>query len=182
MTWYVWSMSDTEEKQGLEWPKSGQIPGSWELWVPFHFLWGSLSFLWEIWHRYNFSSHLFSLLQGSSVFLVPFDPMIPLFVFLIQLGIDTFRILKEDSLSSPSTSQSQESHCVFLYLAQDCSADSRQTSRVNPRTIMIPFIQKWCFKPSTTNTTTTTTNTSPTTPTITTTPTPTEGKTTTSYL
>ena len=54
-----------------------------------------------------------SLLQGSSAFIVPFDPKIPLFTFLSLLGINTHRILTEDSLSSPSTRQSQEDNLIL---------------------------------------------------------------------
>ena len=55
-----------------------------------------------------------SLLQGSSVFIVPFDPKIPLFTFLSLLGINTHRILTEESLSSPSTRQSQENNLKLM--------------------------------------------------------------------
>ena len=55
-----------------------------------------------------------SLLQGSSVFTVPFDPKIPLFTFLSLLGINTHRILTEESLSSPSTRQSQENNLKLM--------------------------------------------------------------------
>ena len=55
-----------------------------------------------------------SLLQGSSVFIVPFDPKIPLFTFLSLLGINTHRILTEDSLSSPSTRQSQGNNLKLM--------------------------------------------------------------------
>ena len=54
-----------------------------------------------------------TILQGSSVFVVPFDPKIPLFAFLIPLGINIHRILTEDPLSPPSTRQSQENNLVL---------------------------------------------------------------------
>ena len=55
-----------------------------------------------------------SLLQRSFVFIVPFDPNIPLFTFLSLLGINTHRILTEESLSSPSTRQSQENNLKLM--------------------------------------------------------------------
>ena len=56
-----------------------------------------------------------SPLLQSSVLLVPFDPKIPLITYLSLLGMNTFRILTEteDSLSSPSTRQSQENNLIL---------------------------------------------------------------------
>ena len=93
-----------------------QIPGSGEPWVPFILLWRPYSIHWEI-TLSDISTFTppppSSLLQGSSVFIVPFDPKIPLFTFLSLLGINTHRILTEDFLSSPSTRQSQENNLVL---------------------------------------------------------------------
>ena len=94
-----------------------EIPGSGEPWVPFILLWRSLSIHWEI--TLSDISTITppppsSLLQGSSFFLVPFDPKIPLFTFLSLLGINTHRILSEDSLSSPSTRQSQGNNLKLM--------------------------------------------------------------------
>ena len=94
-----------------------QIPGSGEPWVPFILLWRSLSIHWEI--TLSDISTITppppsSLLRGSSVFTVPFDPKIPLFTFLSLLGINTHRILTEESLSSPSTRQSQENNLKLM--------------------------------------------------------------------
>ena len=83
----------------------GKISGWGGLWVPLmllrHFISLRSHFVWRL---YNSST----LLADTGVsFLVPFDPKIPLFVLISLLGIHTHRIVSEDSLSSPSTRQSQ---------------------------------------------------------------------------
>ena len=92
-----------------------EVPQSGELWVPFMLFWRSL-YIHFVWYLYNYStSTVLTHKKCFCFFLVPFDPKIPAFTFLSLLGINTFRILteKEDSVSSPSTRQSQGNNFIL---------------------------------------------------------------------